>query len=266
MLFISGDTIKFDNNSMKQTKEKMDDYFKNNNGDWLIFTKAYLNIAELALKEINPKIGNKYNSCKKVIYDSDLLIPIIYNIKHSIELFIKMLEITLSCKSLGKEYYGHDLDTLMNKYKKREKPKFKDLKKIISDSYDKNKNNYYLKEANELLKYINSSDFVDLEKNFEKLFMSYYNLSFLDGCFKDDQSINKFVDIIDCKNDIFRYPENCSEVRINYYEMLKNLRLETECSHNGQVFNGIMDVLLDDIGKLKKTREIEFLYFMYNTL
>lgn len=71
-----------------------------NKNDWAMFIYGYLRLAELACLEIvEGKYNNKANGQFKI---EEIYIPAIFNLKHGIELFLKVFSIEF----LDKEYLG----------------------------------------------------------------------------------------------------------------------------------------------------------------
>lgn len=229
----------------------MDSYFYNKNGDWLLFAKSFLNIAELASKEIRIRDGRKYFNGTKLIYDEKLFIPIIFNIKHSIEIFLKTLNVTLTLDKLNKDNHGHNsLDLLKKTRKNFEKTKAKDIISVIRKAREKYPNDHYLTIAYEDINILASDTKLnDYFNKLEKLISKYQKCEFIK--FENLKNIT----LNDHKNDAFRYPQNCLELKIDYNELINSINIGD---------NGIVDEILNDIKEIKKLFNFEFLLFIYN--
>ena len=86
--------------------------------DWVIFAQSYFLIARLACQELLSKEDKKHS--KNDIFDSpyqpaDLYVPILFNIKHGIEVFIK----TLSIFAYSEYEEGHDIKILFSNAKEK---------------------------------------------------------------------------------------------------------------------------------------------------
>lgn len=97
---------------MKSKKTNLSKY------EWINFTNAYLALARIGIEEL---CGRKYINKKHpfeniAIYENKvLLIPIIWNLKHAMEIIIKSLGI-----AIDKEYFNtHNTDDLMADLKQR---------------------------------------------------------------------------------------------------------------------------------------------------
>lgn len=97
--------------------------------EWFSFADSYLSVAELICKEIiSPK--HKENFCneeKDALSKQNIVtyyIPIVYNLRHSIELFIKGIIFSLDM-SVQKEHSIEDLFTILNNQNDNINPLFK---------------------------------------------------------------------------------------------------------------------------------------------
>lgn len=164
--------------------------------DWTIFSLGYLNLAELSCLEIIEKKYQYTANHGKIIY-----IPIIFNIRHAIEIFIK----TFSIKFLKKDFldntdHTHDIQELFLKF--REKISKKRLQESIKKWKDENPDN-----KEEI-----SSDTIFNE--LESIINKYQNLDFL----KTKIGINYYID--DTNNTAFKYPTNDLNIKISYKDLL----------------------------------------------
>lgn len=135
------------------------------------------------------------NSCDNIILkkklssdDKFIFIGIIYNVKHGLEVILKAFARTIN-KKLDKSDYDHDINRLMKDFREK-------IKKKI------NKNNNLKEEMGEL----------------EIIIEKYYNLKFFNHYLKDDFIIN------DLRNTFFRYPENKTEIKIDYSKFLSQIK------------------------------------------
>lgn len=85
---------------------------------WIEFAQSYLLLARVACQELLDTRENKHS--KAVGSDwymayapIDLFIPVVFNIKHGIEVFIK----TISILCIGKYNEGHDIKKLFDELK-----------------------------------------------------------------------------------------------------------------------------------------------------
>jgi hypothetical protein len=151
-------------------------------------------LAKLACQELEDGREKKHNKATR--FDSlgaypyeheELFVPIIFNVKHGLELFVKTLKI-ISTKNYK---IGHDVKVL-----------FKDLKSSFPENIQTIKDS----RGNEITQ--EDIDKIPLSLDeLEKLILKYYHCEFI--------SDQKVVNIYDRENDVFRYPENKAEVKIN---------------------------------------------------
>ncbi len=170
---------------------------KNNQcDDWLYFSQSYLQMAKLACQEIIEPKHNKRDGVKSFwsYYPKDLIIPILYNVKHGIEIFVKTISLIID-----EEYdEGHNIKELFGKLKRKfKKVKLQPCKKggnvITSETID---------------------DFPKKLKEIEKLVNEFYFVEIL------REKLDKNFVIHDKQNDIFRYPDNKASVKINWEVVL----------------------------------------------
>lgn len=167
-----------------------------NKYDWLEFAQSFLLLARLACQELEDTQTKKHSKTTRhdqgvdfPYSETDLFIPIVFNIKHGIEVFIKTLRII----SIGDYEEGHDLKDL-----------FKDLKQVLPLSKIKQTKDG---RGNE----ITQEDIDNMPGNIaelEGLTLKYYHCEFI-------RRGKKLVNIYDKTNDIFRYPNNKAEVKID---------------------------------------------------
>ncbi len=180
-----------------QKKDQRDIYY------WPIFTYSFLCIAQLACKELLKQDFDKYTKKNEIEkYEiKDLYISIIFNIKHSLELFIK----TLSIFAYGTYDTGHDITILFTDVQNK-------IKNIpltpTNDGYinktTTNRNGF----ANIYQEQINSIP--QLLQSIKQIIEDFDQLIFLNGVLVPHQVIH------DEKNDIFRYPINAANLSIDW--------------------------------------------------
>lgn len=181
---------------------------KESNYDWVIFSQSYLLIARLGCQELMiPKHpSTDYKDFFKLEYKiHDLTVPIFYNVKHGIEIFIKTLSLFLIGEYNNKE---HDLNVLFLKFKNEvdKKIKLKIFKPLKNDGNE-----------------ITQQDIDNLPKNLEKLkklIYEFYAIEIL------KPKLNQDFTIADKQNDIFRYPDNKALIKINWQEVLDKISKE----------------------------------------
>lgn len=187
--------------------------------EWSVFSLSYINLAELGCNYL-------LSSDKKENKDGSLIAAILYNLKHGLELMVKM-----SVKVLETEGQGlgtkpiHDLQTL-----------YKNVEKIF------------------LKKYIKRSDYGELKKFINRLFVltrHYYHMD----------RINKYLTkddfkLLDRDNTLFKYPENNVGISINYSSIFDGITKEDIETIKGDareakiVIFGIYDLLNKKVKKL----------------
>ena len=188
---------------------------QNNKDAWLYFSQSYLQIAKLACQELIESKHNKHDD--NIFWEyhiEDLIIPIIYNAKHGIEIFIKTINLIID----NKYDEGHNIHKLFDGLK--QKIEKLDLKPcaIGGDKITQKMINNFPKHIDET----------------EKLVKEFYEVHLLKPKIKDN-----FV-MYDIKNDIFRYPENKASIQINWGEVwprfnideIKKLKAKIEKLHD----------------------------------
>lgn len=167
----------------------------NNKSDWAIFALGYLNLSKLACLEI---INNKYNGLSDDLDDfsvASIYIPILFNIKHGIEILLKNFSINfLKKENIDQSDYSHDIEEIFLNFKSKIGKK-------------------RLKEINDFYK----TEFPDDKDDFEltlvrlkEIVNKYQNLDF----FKE--KIGKDYIIRDFDNTVFKYPTNNLSIQLNY--------------------------------------------------
>ena len=165
--------------------------------DWVKFSQSYLCLARLGCQEL---LGEKYNitgfiSKHDLKYGiPDLFVPILFDIKHGIEIFIKTLKIILA-DQLYKNEKMHNISELFVVLKEQ-MMKHK-IVELIKKEYSENPNDINLqlvsKDVDRLATFL---------ENLEKLIYRYYHCAVIKEKISDD-----FI-IEDIDNSAFRYPEN----------------------------------------------------------
>lgn len=166
---------------------------------WLSFAQSYLLLAREACQELLDSRTIKHSKAVGVDWHLpyqpvDLFIPIIFNIKHGIEIFLKTL-----CLISGKKYIGdsHDLYQLFNDLKTK-------IPINLSPVNDKDGNVVSEEEIRQ---------FPDRMSTLEKLILKYHHCEILNGANK------RVINIYDRLNDIFRYPDNKATVEIDFTDI-----------------------------------------------
>lgn len=188
---------------------------KYNEIDWHEFLNSFLDLTELACKEIeNPKHIENIGGQEIKYNDVRLKIAIIYNMKHAIEIFIKAL-IRIADNSSKEKidgHEGHDLNKLLELLEKRmENGAIKKVIKNLNDNQDELAS-FTQQEIEEFKKYA---------KEIKTISDYYFKLKFLN---KED------IVIIDTKNTAFKYPENITQInaQINYFDFIYGSKLDIE--------------------------------------
>lgn len=173
---------------------------KNNENNWLYFSQSYLQIAKISCCELINSKHNKQNENKGfwTYHIEDLIIPIIYNIKHGIEVFIKTISFIIDKQHDN----GHDIYGLFKKLKK--KIQKLDLKPCSING--------------DIITQKMIDDFPNDIEKIEKIIKYFYEVEFLKNKIKGNLSV------YDTQNDIFRYPENkaTAQIKINWEEVLSS--------------------------------------------
>ncbi len=164
--------------------------------DYLYFARAYLLLAFLGTEELLKCINNKNknkenkNSLAKdegdelvpdfVLMNNYLVAPVLYNLKHSIEIFLKVTSLFFEDDFDEK----HDIKLLFSKIKGK-------LNKLKLDKENKNE---FIKKVGDL----------------EKLIIKYHKNIFLEN------KISSSFTMEDIKNDVFRYPDNKAKINLDF--------------------------------------------------
>lgn len=161
--------------------------------EWGMYFGSYLKIAEVGLEELRSKKYVKAGFDRMFFYDQKLLlIPIIWNLKHSIEIAVKALGI-----NIDKQYLqSHDLD------------------KLIADLL-------------QTIKRLNIKNDLSQKtiQRFAEIIYKYYKCEFW------DKKFIKTGNIEDVQNDLFRYPENTASFQIDL-QILQNIPFNDELGYS----------------------------------
>ncbi len=228
---------------MKKTiKQKVKQQHKE---DWWLFCDNYLSLAGLACREIIHQKYPMFWSDKKgdigppKYWPYNLYISAIYNLKHSIEIFLKYFLIILEDKfpEIGKN--GHDIKKYLELF--NSKYKVENINKAIKKAYeDKKESRYALETAERETEF--SEEWV---KNVAKISLKYFN------CEDIKDKISGF-DLKDISNDGFRYPKNKLTVELNYSDIVYKITKDD------------VKEVLKDIGELENAfNSLRFLIDVY---
>jgi len=165
--------------------------------DWLAYSQSFLLLAKVACQELEDTREEKHKKITrfdpqnfKLFYNyEDLFISIVYNIKHGIEIFLKTLREILNLNLK----YGHDIKVLFEDFKDQ-------LPKTIRPLKDKRGNEIKKEDVDNIPGQL---------EELENLVIYYYSCKFIG---KEGKEV---VTIYDKENDVFRYPKNKPEIKIN---------------------------------------------------
>ncbi len=179
--------------------------------DWLQFLNSFLDLVELACKEIeNPKHFETIGGVE-IKYSTGLNVAMIYNMKHAIEIFIKTL-IRIADNSSKEKIRTHNLDELFQLLKT--KMENGGIKKVVERLDDK-------KDSLASFTQQEIKEFETYTTEIQKIINYYFKLEFLN---KND------ITAIDTENTAFKYPENITQInaQINYFDFFFNYNLDTQ--------------------------------------
>lgn len=184
--------------------------------NWVLFSQSYLRLALLGCQELlDGKHKKSYELTLGLRYNiEDLFIPIIYNTKHGIEIFIKTFKFILDEK-LGKDDRNHNSLELFEAFKKEIRKNKDTIIKEIKAEFSKKPESANLevadKDLNNIEAFLNS-----LSQIIEK----YHHCEFLKN------KISNNFEIEDHENTAFRYPENNLKITLDYGSILSELKRE----------------------------------------
>jgi|GEM_PF-1106098 hypothetical protein len=180
--------------------------------DWWLFCDSYLSLSELACRELISHKYKMFNSNGEEkgpirFWAWNLYIPMIYNLKHSIEIFLKYFLILIEDKipEFGKD--GHDIEKYLKLFQK--KHEIDRINKVIKKAY----------QDKRVLKY--SLDYAEMETNYHKEWVE--NVATLSIKYFQCEDIKpkiKDIGLRDVVNDGFRYPDNKLKIQLNYSEIV----------------------------------------------
>jgi len=151
---------------------------------WYVFVNSYLGLARIGCQKLQGRLSKE----NKVI-----VVSIIYNFKHALEILIKALQKTLKKEKEDIEK-THDIDKL-----------FKELNlKVKKEIKQKKPKEGISKEI----------------KKLERLVKKYRELNFVNEYIKDCFSIE------DTENQLFRYPEYSSYIQVDYPKLVNKFTRE----------------------------------------
>lgn len=188
----------------KKIEKRRDLYY------WPEFTYSFLYLAQLGCQELLNDSLDRYRKPQQIepYYIRDLYIAIIFNIKHSLELFIK----TLGIVAYG-EYNdtSHDINSLFEAVEAK-------IKQIKMEPL----NNGYIKDRETgrsgiaLVSQAAIDTIPTYLSSLKAIINDFYKLDFIKTELKKCKEIN------DCKNDIFKYPINKLEKDLDWDLILKD--------------------------------------------
>lgn len=184
--------------------------------EWLHFSWSYLELAEIGcdywiirLKDPKNFKKNYPEFCEPINVRSFL--PIIFNVKHSLELFLKRISASLSAEI----DHTHDLEELS---KNMREVNWVNVRKNISSLPDKNTNGEIIKTVKEICKEKNRLEYKT--KELIDIVDCYYHLKpVLDA-------IDTEFLFSDTDNTAFKYPENSLLVSFDYSNFTDKIKVD----------------------------------------
>ncbi len=226
----------------KNVKTKVDPSQKE---DWWTFCDNYLSIAELAcLEMVHQKYDRWWFQNKGGIrglkfYPYNLYISAIYNLKHSIEIFLKYFLIAIEEAVPDKT---HNIEDVLELFAK--KYKVEEYNKVIKQAFLENRESRY------------SLSVADMESEFHEEW--FQNIAKISLKYFQCEDIKPFIgnfNLKDVLNDGFRYPKNRLEVELEYSKILSKI----DKSH--------VQSVLDDIYELRNAfNSLRFLIEVYHDI
>ena len=196
---------------------------------WLNFAQSFLGLAITGCDRIIID-QDRDTSClfsgkteDKKILPKDIFTPIVFNIKHGIEVFIKTL-LVIKFNHHNKKYNIHNVEKLFKELIQNVSQEIKPIKfggdEITQDNIDK-----IPSKLEEIRKYI----------------FKYYLCNFINKG-------KKIINICDYENDVFRYPDNKSYLRVD--DKLIDIdiinELKNDAIHIHDLFNELGYIFLVD--------------------
>lgn len=201
---------------MKNTKKLKNKEFsvKLSQYEWIWYAKSYLSLARIGIEELK-----RQNYIRKISFEfrfsyenKHLLIPIIYNLKHAIEIIVKSLKIQIDKKIIK----SHNIFNLYNALQES-------IKKIG-------------------LKIEKPDKLKELAQIIEK----YYKLEFWNRKLIIDASV------LDSQNDIFRFPDNSANFILNLEDLKKISQKEMgELLDDIKKIDSLLGIIREKIKKAK---------------
>jgi hypothetical protein len=196
--------------------------------EWLYFSQSYLSFAKLGCQELLTPGHSKFNSNNRFYYsERDILIPILFNVKHGIEIFIKTL-----CIFLYGNYNGdsHDIKSL-----------FLELEQKIRESFQSNKIKPVEKNKDKITE-DDIGEIMHILKELERIINEFYEIIILEKNIKNSATIK------DKENDFLRYPDSKS-LTVNWKKIFSSIDKPGDSTKPKEILNSI-DVLQKSFNKL----------------
>ncbi|MDO8560088.1 MAG: hypothetical protein Q7S23_03595 [bacterium] len=164
--------------------------------NWLAFSQSFLLNAKLGCQELEDKRDNKHRKITRfdppefnlTYQPRDLYVPIIFNIKHGLEIFIK----TLVIFQTGSYRPGHDLKKL-----------FDQLKLVFPQNITP-----LADRSGDIIEQADIDAVPNMLDELEGLVYKYYQCEFV-------SVENKKINVNDKENNVFRYPKNKAGMVVN---------------------------------------------------
>ena len=187
---------------------------------WLGFAQDYLSCAELLCWEMLEQhyVYDPFDTGKQWARFPmhNIFIPMMFNLKHGIELFLKMLRMVMVDK-IEKGKNGHDIAYLFSLLKKEVDSDYIQDELHNTDTTTKNPGDKInLEIATENVKNL-VSNFSEIER----VTMKYY-----EGEILLKSVPNKSLSFVDSDNTMFKYPENSSGQNIEYDTFVEKITKE----------------------------------------
>ncbi|GEM_PF-4579712 len=209
--------------------------------EWLCFSWSYLELAKIGcdywiIRLKDPKgFVDKYKEFSSDFVTTRSFLPIIFNIKHSLELFLKRVSSSLDIKT----EYVHDLLELS---KNLENVDWKKVRTKINKIQDSKSNKQNIKVAKEICQ--KKDHLEDKAKILLEIVKSYYHLIPFVNIIGSDLILS------DPQNDAFRYPENYLSVSFDYQDFTNKVtkdhfdKIKKDVEEIGKCYSDIGFVLL----------------------
>jgi len=146
--------------------------------EWYVFVNSYLRLSKIGCEQLQSK-KKKLTINKKYI-----VIAIIYNLKHSLEIILKAFSRTLN-RDIDKGDQIHDIKKLFTSFKKKIKKNDKKLNKQVD--------------------------------SLEEIITKYIEFNFL------NEYLRKCFVVNDIENTFFKYPENSVKITVDYEKLLNQI-------------------------------------------